>query len=54
MANESTNGHRNQSNAFKHETSLRQEVEEKRKETQIFSKGRKDWLSFLVVWRTIQ
>lgn len=54
MANESTNRHRNQSNAFKLEMSLRQVAEEKRKEAWIVSKGKKDRLSFLVVWGTFQ
>lgn len=41
MANGSTNGHRNQSEAFKHEMSLRQTAEGKRKGSWDIFKGKK-------------
>lgn len=41
MANGSMNGHRNQSKAFKHEMSLRQSAEGKRKGSSDIFKGKK-------------
>lgn len=47
MANASTNGHRNQSKAFKHEMSLRQAAEGKRKGNLDTFKGKKGLTVFL-------
>lgn len=53
MANGSTNGHRKQSKAFKHEMALRQAAEGKRTGSLDIFKEKKR-LSFLVVGGTIQ